>query len=127
MKTNTLLVVSVVVLVAIVAYLLFNTPTKTTVSREYVPVVYEDSRPRDTILVGGWGGWGGWGFPTKPWGGHPPPPPPPPGGGAPPPPPPGDAPPPPAPPSEPPAPPSTFVDMSKNVEGFFSPASYPFA
>jgi hypothetical protein len=128
MKTNTLLVVAVVVLVGIVLYLLLNTPTRTTVSREYVPVVYEDSRPRETILVGGWGGWGGWGFPTKPWGGHPPPPPPPPGGGAPPPPPPGDAPPPPAPPPPPPAEsPATFVDMSKNVEGFFSPSSYPFA
>lgn len=126
MKTNTLLLVIVALLAGVIGYLLFNTPTKTTVSREYVPVVYEE-RPRETILVGGWGGWGGWGFPTKPWGGHPPPPPPPPGGGAPPPPPPGDAPPPPAPPSEPPAPPSTFVDMSKNIEGFFSPASYPFA
>jgi hypothetical protein len=126
MKTNTLLVGSVVVLLAIIVYLLLNTPTKTTVSREYVPVVYEERRPRETILVGGWGGWGGWGFPTKPWGGHPPPPPPP--SGSPPPPPPPPPPAPPAPPSPPPAePPATFVDMSKNVEGFFSPSSYPFA
>lgn len=118
MKTNTLLMGSVVVLAAIIVYLLLNSPTKTTVSREIVPVIYEDTRPRETILVGGWGGWGGWGG-----GGHHPPPPPPPSGGAPPPPPPG--PPPPAPPPPPPATP--FVDMSKNVEGFFSPASYPFA
>jgi hypothetical protein len=119
MKTNTILFITIAVLLGVVVYLLLNAPVQTTVSREYVPVVYEDTRPRDTVIVGGWGGWG---FPTKPWGGHhpPPPPPPPSGGGAPPPPP------PPAPPAESPA---TFMDMSKNEkEGFMSTAaSYPFA
>lgn len=119
MKANTLLIITITILAGIIVYLLLNMQTKTAVSREYVPVVYEDRRPRDTILVSGWGGWG---FPTKPWGLHPPPPPPP---GPPGPPPPGPA--PPAPPAEAPSSPSTFVDMSKNVEGFFSPASYPFA
>jgi hypothetical protein len=131
MKTNTLLVGSVVVLVAIIIYLLFNSSTKTTVSREYVPVVYTDRRPRERILLGSWGDWE---FPTITWI-HPPR---------------GQHRPPstpvepslpstpvePSPPSipstppvepAPPSPPAAFVDMSKNVEGFFSPASYPFA
>jgi hypothetical protein len=121
MKTNTILFITIAILLAIVIYLLLNTPVQTTVSREYVPVIYEERRPRDTVFVGRWGGWGGWGFPTKPWGGHHPPPPPPP---------PSPPTPPPAPPSPPPAEtPSGFLDMKKQEkEGFMSTAaSYPFA
>ncbi len=125
MKTNTLLLLAIVILVGIVLYLLLNSPGKS-ISTQIVPaVIYEESRPRDTVIVGGWGGWGGWALPSKPFGGAPPPPPPPPGGGgAPPPPPP---PPPPAPPSE--SPPSGFLDgTNKEKEGFVSSAaSYPFA
>jgi len=136
MKTNTLLVGSVVVLIAIIIYLLFNSSTKTTVSREYVPVVYTDRRPRERILLGSWGDWE---FPTITWI-HPPrgqhrpsstpvePSPP----TAPVEPSPPSTPVEPSPPSTPvepapPSPPAAFVDMSKNVESFFSPASYPFA
>ena len=117
MKTDKILILSVIILIVLVLY--FIRSQTTVVSREYVPVVYEDTRPRDTIIVGRWGGWGGWA------GGHPPPPPPPP---SPPPGPPPPAPPPP-PAAEPPPPivPAGFVDMSKNIESFFSPATYPFA
>jgi hypothetical protein len=129
MKTNSVLILSIVILVGLVVYLVLNTTTQKTESRDYMPVVYRDRRPRDTVVVGGPGGWG-WGFPTITWvhqpsAPHPPPPP------SPPPSPPTPPPAPPSPPVEPPAtpgePPATFVDMSKNVEGFFSPASYPFA
>lgn len=132
MKTNSVLILSIVILVGLVVYLVLNTTSQKTESRDYVPVAYRDRRPRDTVVVAGPGGWG-WGFPTITWvhqpsAPHPPPPPP-----APP-----SPPSPPAPPVEPPVtpveppvtpgePPATFVDMSKNVEGFFSPASYPFA
>jgi hypothetical protein len=110
--------------VALVVYFLM-TP-RTIVSREYVPVVYEDTRPRDTILVGGWNGWGGYGG----WGGPKEPPhhPHPPSGGAPPPPPPGPPPPAPPPPAPAPPPPAPFVDMTtQKVEGFTSASTYPFA
>jgi hypothetical protein len=122
--SNSVLAVLGLVLVAVIVYFLVSSP-RTVVSREYVPVVYEDTRPRETILVGGWNGWGGyggWGGPKEPP--HPPPGPPPPA-----PPPPAPAPPPPAPPPPAPAPPpAPFVDMTtQKVEGFTCASTYPFA
>jgi hypothetical protein len=121
MKTNTILFVTIAILLAIVIYLVLNTQVPTTVSREYVPVIYEDKRPRERVLLGSWGEWE---FPTITWI-HPPRERP----AAPPPPPPSPVP-PPAPPAEPPVePPSAFIDMKKQEkEGFVSTAaSYPFA
>jgi len=116
MKTNSLLLALVVLLLGVLVVVLANP----SVVREYVPV----SQSPDIVYVRDSPWWGGglpWGLITKPFGGyphHPPPasPPPPPSGGSPPPaspPPPAEAPPPPQ--------PLGFLDMSELVkEGFAS-------
>ena len=127
--SNSVLAIVALAIVALIVYFLV-TPPRTIVSREYVPVVYEDTRPRDTILVGGWNGWGGFGGwggpkPPPPHPGIPPPSPPPPTPS----PPPAGPPPPTPPPTEPaPPPPAPFVDMTtQKIEGFTCASQYPFA
>lgn len=117
MKTNTVLMGLIVLLLLGLIFIMLNP----TIIREYIPVVTSP----DVVYVrdGPW--WGGglpWGFPTKPWG-APKPPPPPPAEAPPPPSPPAEAPPPPPPAEAPPPPmPLGFLDMSKAVESF---GNYP--
>ena len=64
MKTDKILIASILLLIVLVLHFIRTITTKV-MSKEYVPVVYEDTRPRDIVVVGGPG------FPTKPWSNHP--------------------------------------------------------